>query len=421
VALRAIVRRRPLEALPLAVLVMAVVQYLVFANGADVHIFWPHLFAPWFALGMGALVATVGGVQPKRQLAALGVGLLVCGAILPDGLRALDEGRATGLRFDEKGRFIEQSLDQTAAMRWLAARLPVGAGVGVHASVHHSWSLDWALARPTREEPALPTGPDAGFPFFVADRRFLSGAELTQLGREHALSAVGPLVIVERAAPVAPAEAFAVVRREPRPGERLFGSAHEPVMTIEPDPLATWELRQHLGQPGGPLPPLPSEPVPLEARLRAHNLALASGDDARAAVLREELIAGLDRRAAARLPNGVELLGTQREPGVRPRLHVVFRAPGPIAPDARFVVRARVVAPPRGSWVTPSERPRLVGPPFLVPSSLWRAGFLYESVIELLPGGGRTRYSGGFEAGEATPEGEGSIALGDFSADDARR
>jgi hypothetical protein len=119
---------------------------------------------------------------------------------------------------------------------------------------------------------------------------------------------------------------------------------------------------------------------------------------------------------ARRLDGGVELLGTAIEPGVAPRMHVVFRAAGPIVPEARFVVRARVVARPAWSTVEPSARPRLVGPPFAIPSSLWRSGWLYESVVELRPAAGRERYSGGFEGGDPTPEGEGPIPLGEFPA-----
>src|SRR5262249_54994992 len=60
--LRAFALRREHEVLPLAVLGMAAVQYVVFKQGADVHVFWPHYFALYFALGMGALVATIAPV-----------------------------------------------------------------------------------------------------------------------------------------------------------------------------------------------------------------------------------------------------------------------------------------------------------------------------------------------------------------------
>lgn len=402
VAARALRRRRAVDALPLAVLVMALVQYLVFTNGADVHIFWPHLFALWFALGMGALAACVADARPRATLV---VGLALCLAILPDGLRALDFGRATGLRFDEKGRFIEQSLDQTAALRWFSARMADGTGLGLHSSAHHSWSLDWALERPLREERVLPSGRDARFRYFAADRRSLSAAELQQLGRAYAVIGVGALLLIDRDAPPAPAQGFAIVRREPTLRERVFGSAHDPVMTVAPDPFATWELRQLLAQPLNALPSV--VPPRLDARLTAHNAALAAGDDVQAARLGDEILAVIDRRPARRLDNGVELLGVQLEPGVAPRLHVLFGAPGILAPAQPFVVRAEVVRTPAWSMVPPPPS-RLVAPPPMVPTSLWRAGFWYESVVELRPSAGRERYRGGF----ALPaDGAGAVEL----------
>src|SRR5206468_4440400 len=56
---RAVVKRDDRELVPLPLLGAAAVQYLVFKQGADVHIFWPHPFATYFALGCGALAASV--------------------------------------------------------------------------------------------------------------------------------------------------------------------------------------------------------------------------------------------------------------------------------------------------------------------------------------------------------------------------
>ena len=56
-----------------------------FKEGADVHIFWPHYFAPYFALAIGALAASVseltawawerlGRPEPARGVAGRAVG-----------------------------------------------------------------------------------------------------------------------------------------------------------------------------------------------------------------------------------------------------------------------------------------------------------------------------------------------------------
>src|SRR5436190_6499196 len=59
IAVRVVIRRRDAELLPLLFLFAAVVHYVGFTQGAAVHIFWPHTFAPYFALAIGALAASV--------------------------------------------------------------------------------------------------------------------------------------------------------------------------------------------------------------------------------------------------------------------------------------------------------------------------------------------------------------------------
>ena len=111
---RAVVKRSHFELLPLPIFICALVQYVAFKEGADIHIFWPHYFAPYFALAVGALAATArelcvwsgaqvkGGAASGRAvraapwvaLAVLGLPLLF---ILKDGLsllRLARDGRA---------------------------------------------------------------------------------------------------------------------------------------------------------------------------------------------------------------------------------------------------------------------------------------------------------------------------------------
>ena len=73
--------RRDEETYALGVLFGAVVQYVAFRKGADVHIYWPHYFAAYFALAMAQLAATSG----------IGVAWLV--AALPPDARAARRGR----------------------------------------------------------------------------------------------------------------------------------------------------------------------------------------------------------------------------------------------------------------------------------------------------------------------------------------
>ena len=60
--LRWIASRRDEGTYALGLLFGAVIQYVVFKKGADVHIFWPHYFAAYFALALAELTATVAAV-----------------------------------------------------------------------------------------------------------------------------------------------------------------------------------------------------------------------------------------------------------------------------------------------------------------------------------------------------------------------
>ena len=123
---------------PLPLLAAATVQYLVFKQGADVHIFWPHPFATYFALGCGALAASYAtaasgsragmGSHPLRtreRLVALApvlpllfIGLPVA-LVLKDGLSIFRLARETGGRFAEAN--LESDLEKEAVFRLVPA------------------------------------------------------------------------------------------------------------------------------------------------------------------------------------------------------------------------------------------------------------------------------------------------------------
>ncbi len=56
---RAVLVRRELELVVLAIFATAAAQYVVFKQGADIHFFWPQYFALYFAYAFGALTATL--------------------------------------------------------------------------------------------------------------------------------------------------------------------------------------------------------------------------------------------------------------------------------------------------------------------------------------------------------------------------
>lgn len=157
-ALRLLWLRREPEALPLLYLLMATVQYVVFKQGADIHVFWPHYFAAYFALAMGALVATAAsavelagrwiarlGRGPIAGLAALGVALLPIAAIARDGIPALRYARDTGGRFNEKGLLIHSDGAKTAFLQFIEPALPRGVAIEMHEGMKTTWSQLWTL------------------------------------------------------------------------------------------------------------------------------------------------------------------------------------------------------------------------------------------------------------------------------------
>ena len=135
--------RRDLEVLPLAVLVMATLQYVVFKQGADVHVFWPQYFALYFAYAVGALVASLGAlgawlfrrwerVGRWAPAAAFAVGFVSLVVMFPDAASALGYARRTGKRFDDGWRLIHQDADKIALARQLSAELPDRQTVALH-------------------------------------------------------------------------------------------------------------------------------------------------------------------------------------------------------------------------------------------------------------------------------------------------
>ena len=156
---RAVIKRNHLELLALPLFFCALCQYLVFKEGADVHIFWPHYFAPYFALAVGALAASVseltewawerlGRAQPARGArAAPWVALVLLGLpvgfVLKDGLSLLRLARETGGRFAEAN--MDTNLDKEAVLRWFLARYPPTVGIAYHGAIHDGWALQWEL------------------------------------------------------------------------------------------------------------------------------------------------------------------------------------------------------------------------------------------------------------------------------------
>lgn len=394
-ALRLLATRREIEAVPVLYLGMAVFQYVVFKQGADIHVFWPHTFAAYFGLGLGALVATVVPLldlarerRPslvrihKEHLPIVGLAIvtLPLAIILRDALPALAYARRTGGRFNEHGRLIDSDGAATAFLRWLDARLPPDAYLELHEGMKPTWAQVWSLggrvvgvSRPVPKEPAPP---EIGT--YVADTRFMYDDLQAGLAERFRVVAVGPFWQVDRSAQ-GPIEALSIRETEPSLLTWYLVSGTEPVRTIVPDPLLTWELRAHFGQPAEPVEKAPET---LDDRRILHNMALSRGDAARAAALASEIEASLTP-LHARFDDGTEIVGTRYEDGVLPRLVIVLRAGGPTAKDAQLTVKSKVVAPPRFSTTMADPTEREVGLPTPISPERWKKGFLYADHVPI--------------------------------------
>ncbi|HZO14647.1 MAG TPA: glycosyltransferase family 39 protein [Polyangiaceae bacterium] len=362
------------EIAPLAVLVMATAQYLLFPQGADIHIYWPHYFAAYFALAMGALTATLFD-RLKHIALLLLIPLLI---ILRDGVPALAYARATGGRFNEKGLFIESEGDKIEFLRWLAPKT----SVALHASMKPNWSQVWSLGVPIHPKSDI----------LIADTRFLDPREQERLAANHHVVAVGPYWYTDRREPHAPIDAFSFTESEPKFFTWYFVDGTEPVRTLRPDPYLTWELRTHFAQPAEQ----PREaPATFEEQRIAHNMAVARGHVEEAAALERRLelreprqplrVVGSTERPA------VELLGVRYEPGVRPLLTLAFRA-GAAVQD-RPIVKSQVIGPPIASTTMADPTIRDVAPPTPIPPARWREGFIYSQRIPIRKRPGRERFT----------------------------
>ena len=407
--------RREREFVPLAWLVVATVQYVVFKEGADIHIFWPHYFAVYFALAMGAIVATLipaadwllrrarVGHPSGARAAMVVLALLPLAAILRDGLPALVYARGTGGRFNEKGRLIDSDGAKVAFLQFVASRIPPDVPVDMHEGMKNNWSLMWALGgRPVGAKQPVPTGPATdGHDVYLLDSRFVSDEVQDELARRFHIVAVGPFWLIRRSEPASPVEASSFVETEPSLWEWYFVSGTEPHREIVPDPFLTWELRVHLGQPAAP----PAEtPRTFEQRRIAHNVAVASGDLAGAARLEAALASELSP-VHSRLDDGIELWGTRYQDGARPLLTLVVKAAGPVANDMQLRVRSVVLSPARFSTTMADPVVREVGLPLGIAPRRFHAGFLYQDDVPVRKRPGVERYTASLSGSRAAAGG----------------
>jgi hypothetical protein len=406
-ALRAVAVRADCELYSLSVLFGAVAQYLAFKEGADVHIFWPHYFAAYFALAVAQTTATLerllrGLLREGSRLTApltLAAGVLPGVAMAPDAVRSLPIWRETGGRYDDRGSAIRSDIDVLSVIRAVVMpRLLPDSTLDAHPSIGTSWEFLWSEHRISHPatEPAVHST-DAAHPrLWVARPSGLSTEEQLRISAAAPVEAYGDAWVVDEAAPKQPLRAWRVREREPNALEWFLYGGWEPVRTIGPvpDPLATWELRVHLGQQADRPAASEAASSSLDDLRILHNVAVDSGDGARAAELANRILSELDRSPAVSFDQGVRLLGVRLTHGVHPCIEAWFEAGGPTAAQSVLVARSAIVAPAPLSLIPADTTERDMGvlPP-RISTKLWRPGFYYELEVVENHRIGRERYS----------------------------
>ena len=410
---RFLVRRRDEELVSLVLLFGAAVQYVGFKRGADVHIFWPHYFGIYFAVAMAQLAATArdaarwasARLPPARAAAVVMATTILFGivpllVIFPDGARSLKIWRATGGRYNDHGALFRSHVD----INWLMSVLirprmhlaePIGYHPGTQWGYEHTWSLG-GIGQPAEV-------PSSSYPFWVGRGSGMGADEMKKLVSSHRVRFYGDVMFVDREGDApAPLEAYSLNEREPGPLEWFFAYNTEPVRSIgnTPDPFLTWEWRTHLGQ-DAVLPT--TEPQTLDERRIAYNVAVSTGDAARAEKLRETIEAELDRTRSARFSDGHALIGVRVTKGVQPRLEAWFEAGGPTPGDTTFSIHSIVDKPLRTSLIPADPTERDMAFPPSLSTKLWKKGFLYRIDAELKHRIGEERYVGLFLSRDGTP------------------
>jgi 4-amino-4-deoxy-L-arabinose transferase-like glycosyltransferase len=427
---RAALRRSWNEVMvPLPLFLTAAVQYVYFKQGADVHIFWPQYFAPYFALAIAALAASLRALALAAEPAlaawleqrdpggrgggrAAWLGALVpyAGALalaLPlalvwrDGAATVRLGRETGGRFNSPN--IQSDVDKIIALRWYLQRYPKTMPLGFHPGMTVHWALAWeADNRPIVR--GMPVGTRAAHAsrLYMLDTALASTAELREALANFKVTAVGGYWFLDREG--APGiEGYSFAEREPSLAAWYFEGGTEPTRTVVPDPFVAWEWRNVLGSPVGPPNPAPTVPPRTTDQLRiAHNAAVAAGDAAAADRLLKQLGGRFNMPITASWKNGTVLLGGVHDHGAQRRMTLYFKA-GAFVGRARFSVVGKVQKRAWLSTLALDEAPIEIAQPPTPPTDLWRAGHVYAVRVPYFKRPGTERYTGRFVALDRGP------------------
>jgi len=389
---RCLVTRLDEETYSLGLLFGATVQYVAFKQGADVHIFWPHYFAPYFALALAQLSRTFGAIAgfAARRLGpsyaqvtigavTLALGILPTLAMAHDGALSLWVWRRTGGRYDDNGSLIRSDVDMIDVLRQVVVpRVRRGTKIDTHPSAGWYWQHNWAYQG--IDSPAIEprVGAAPAHQFWIARASGLSADEQKKIAAMAHVRVYGDIWLVDQREAPAPLDAYSLNEREPNVFEWLLTDPTEPVRRIgdAPDPWLTWEWREHLGQDA----PVPAgQPKTLDEMRIAHNIAVSRGDAQAAEAWREKIEARIDRTVTAKFDEGMRLIGVRRIAGVEPRIESWFEVTEAPAGDWSWAVKSTILARAPLSLIKPDKTDRAMAWPPSLPTKLWKPGFLYTT------------------------------------------
>ena len=406
---RCLVTRWDEEVYPLSLLFGATAQYIVFKQGADIHVFWSHYFAPYFALALAQLVHAFGALTglvvrrlswrlapPVAAWVTLTLGLLPALAIARDGVPSLWVWRRTGGRYDENGGVIRSHLDMLRVLEQVVNPVTTrGTPMDTHPSAQWGWEHLWKYqgVGTGASNPLCDTPSAASHPFWIARGSGISSDEQRRLVATAHVRIYGDTWLVDQRAPNAPLDAYSLNEREPGVAEWLLFDPTEVHRSVgaSPDPWWTWEWRTHLGQDAAPPS---SAPATLDEMRIAHNLAVSIGDVAGAERWREKVDAAIDRTVTAKYDTGLALIGVRILGGVEPRVEAWFEVGKAFAGDDTFAVRSSIERRSALSLIPPDTTDREMSWPEPLPTKLWRAGGLYVTTAILNHRIGIEHYAG---------------------------
>ena len=407
--LRCLATRRDEETYSLSLFFGAAAQYIGFKQGADIHIFWSHYFAPYLALAMAQLFHSFGAIvgfvvrrfswrfaAPVASWVTLTLGLMPVAAMVHDGVASLWVWRRTGGRYDENGGVIRSHLDMLTVVEQVINPVTIrGTPIDTHPSAQWGWEHTWKYQGLARDAsaPLSDTPSAASHPFWIARGSGMSADEQHRLiGMAH-VRIYGDTWLVDQREPNAPLDAYSLNEKEPNLFQWMLFDPTEVHRTVGrvPDPWLTWEWRTHLGQDATPPTGTPS--TLNEIRI-AHNVAIAKGDLTVAEHWREKLDALLDRTVTARYDTGLALIGVRVVGGVEPRVEAWFEVGKGFSGDDTFAVRSNIERKTTLSLIPPDTTDRDMSWSEPLPTKLWQPGALYVTTAVLNHRIGVERYSG---------------------------